>query len=294
MLEHRVSSVEHLLDRAEPLMLFALIVMITGVAAGTIGAMLGVGGAVLIIPMLNLGLGVPMFGAAAVGLFTVIGTSTSVATAPAARDLINVRLALVLLVASVAGALTGVHAIKYFISERTAEIIFGAAAVMVATVMFRRLDRRNVTRGDAIDIGRFGGRFYERESGGVVSYRIRRLPLAATASFTAGVVSSITGVGGGTVIVPALNTWCGVPMRAAATTSAFMIGITAVPGVIGHYQLGHLTTPNLAAAAVLGVLAGARVGLWVSQRTRSRALKLLMASLLALVGLRYLVLGGPS
>jgi hypothetical protein len=271
-----------------------LVVMLAGVVAGVLGALLGVGGAILIIPVLNLGLGLPMFNAATVGLFTVIGTSTSVTTAASARELINVRLALVLLIASVLGALSGVHAIKSFISERTAEIIFGAAALIVAVVMIRRIDTRNIITSGTTDIGRFGGRFHEMESGGVVSYRVRRLPVALSASFIAGAVSSITGVGGGTVIVPALNSWCGVPLRAAATTSAFMIGMTALPGVVGHYQLGHLATPHFAAAAVLGVLAGARGGLWVSRWTKSRALKLLMALLLLLVGMRYLVFGGPQ
>jgi uncharacterized membrane protein YfcA len=93
------------------------------------------------------------------------------------------------------------------------------------------------------------------------------------------------------ILVPVLNAWCGVPLRVAAVTSAFMIGVTAVPGVVGHYQLGHLTTPELAAGAVLGVLAGARLGLRLSSRAPVRYLKLLMAGLLVTVGLMYIVRG---
>jgi uncharacterized membrane protein YfcA len=84
-----------------------------------------------------------------------------------------------------------------------------------------------------------------------------------------------------------LNSWCGVPLRAAAATSAFLIGITAVPGVIGHSRMGDLTLPALAAAAVLGVFAGTRGGLWVSARAPVRSMKTLMAGILAVVGVWY-------
>ena len=81
-----------------------------------------------------------------------------------------------------------------------------------------------------------------------MTYRFKRLPLALAASFVAGNVSSLLGVGGGFIKVPVLNAWCGVPMRAAAATSAFMIGVTATAGAIIYYGHGVLV-PGLAAAA---------------------------------------------
>ena len=122
-----------------------------------------------------------------------------------------------------------------------------------------------------------------------MAYRVQRLPLAMAASLGAGVLSTLIGVGGGIVVVPVLNSWCGVPLRAAAATSAMLIGITAVPGVIGHYQAGHLTLPALAAAAVLGVLAGSRGGLWLSTHTPVRAMKILLAAILGALGVWYLL-----
>ena len=123
-----------------------------------------------------------------------------------------------------------------------------------------------------------------------MSYRVRRLPLAVASAGAAGIVSTLAGVGGGILIVPALNSWCGVPLRAAAATSAFMIGVTAVPGVVSHYRLGHLTDFDLVAATVLGVLAGTRGGLWLSGRVPVKWLKILMAVILAVVGIEYLVI----
>ena len=82
-----------------------------------------------------------------------------------------------------------------------------------------------------------------------MTYRVKRLPLALAASFVAGNVSSLLGIGGGIIKVPVLNAWCGIPLRAAAATSAFMIGVTATAGAIIYYGTGQLV-PALAAAAV--------------------------------------------
>ena len=267
------------------------LVVIAGVAAGALGALLGVGGAILIVPLVHVGLGYPIFTAATVGLMTVIGTSIGVSSSPDAQRIANVRLALLLLIASVAGALAGVHAVRSFVSEQAAELTYGISSLVIAFVMLRRLERRNITRGELVEGGPFDGCFDELESGCRVWYRVRRLPLAIAAAGVAGVVSSVVGIGGGMIIVPVLNAWCGVPLRVAAATSAFMIGLTAVPGVIGHYQLGHLTAPELAAGSVLGVLAGTRLGIWVSDRAPARWLKLLMAGLLVVVGVIYLLRG---
>ena len=96
-------------------------------------------------------------------------------------------------------------------------------------------------------------------------------------------VSGSLGIGGGILKVPLLNAWCGVPLRAAAATSALMIGVTAASAPIQYAN--HYIQPPLAAAAVLGVLAGSRFGLWFGGRAKARWLKLLLATILALVSI---------
>ena len=107
-------------------------------------------------------------------------------------------------------------------------------------------------------------------------------------SLLAGSISGLLGVGGGILQVPALNAWCGVPMRAAAATSAVMIGITAAASAPLYYGRGDIIPP-LAAAAVLGTFVGSRAGLWFGGRTRARRLKLLMAVVLGCVSLNYFI-----
>jgi uncharacterized protein len=117
---------------------------------------------------------------------------------------------------------------------------------------------------------------------------MRYLPLALVVSFAAGSVSGLLGIGGGILQVPALNAWCGVPMRAATATSAVMIGITAVASAPLYYSRGDIIAP-LAAAAVVGTLLGSRAGLRLAARSRAKWLKAFMAAVLAFVSITYLL-----
>jgi uncharacterized protein len=264
----------------------ALIIFVAGTIAGVLGALLGLGGGIFLVPFLNLALKFPISAAAAISLTTVIATSSSVSAARTGKQLINMRLGMVLEVATAAGSLLG-GVTAHMLAQTTIQKLFSAATAVVAVIMLSRLQRRNVLDA-SVDPGLLGGRFHEDESGGTVSYRVKRLPVAIGASFIAGNLSSLLGIGGGFIKVPVLNAWCGVPMRAAAATSALMIGVTAVATVPLHYANGYVHPP-LAAAAVLGVLAGSRIGFWQAGRVRAQWLKLLMAGVLAAVSITYLV-----
>lgn len=259
----------------------AFVVFVAGVVAGGLGGLLGLGGGVFLVPFLNLALGFPLRAAAAISLATVIATSSSVTAGRAGKQLINLRFGMLLEVATVAGSLFGGVTAQMF-AESTLQRLFGVVAIAIALAMFARLNRRNVILDPTVDPGRLGGRFFEDESGGPVTYRIKRLPAALVASFVAGNVSSLLGLGGGIIKVPVLNAWCGMPMRAAAATSAFMIGVTATGGAIIYYGRGDLS-PLTAAPAVLGVQLGSWVGLRLGQRASVKWLKLLMAALLVVV-----------
>jgi uncharacterized membrane protein YfcA len=268
----------------------ALIVFGAGVAAGGMGGLLGLGGGVFLVPFLNLALGFPLKSAAAISLTTVIATSSSVTAGRAGKHLINLRFGMVLEVATVGGSLLGGITAQLF-AETTLQRLFGVVALVVAAVMLRRLNRRNVILDPTVDPGRLGGRYFEAESGGLVSYRIKRLPVALAASFVAGNVSSLLGLGGGIIKVPVLNAWCGMPMRAAAATSAFMIGVTASGGAIIYYGHGDLQ-PMAAAPAILGVQLGSWAGLRLAQRASARWLKMLMAAILVIVSVMMLLRSG--
>jgi uncharacterized membrane protein YfcA len=108
--------------------------------------------------------------------------------------------------------------VPYF-SDRFRELTFGITAAAIAAMLFIRGGKRNVLPPGHVDIGVLGGRFHDFDSGADVEYRVKRLPIAMVVSHIAGMLASFIGIGGGILIVPALNSMCGVPVRAAAATS---------------------------------------------------------------------------
>jgi uncharacterized membrane protein YfcA len=260
----------------------AAFIFAAGAVAGALGIVLGLGGGIFLVPFLTLVLGFPVKSAAAISLATVIATSSAAAAARAGNHLMNLRLGMLLEVATAAGSLLG-GITAQVVAESTLQRIFGVVAIAVAAVMLARVNRRNVISDPRADPGRLGDRFYDAESGAVVTYRIKRLPLALAASFIAGNLSSLLGIGGGVIKVPVLNAWCGMPLRAAAATSALMIGVTATGGAIIYYGRGDLQ-PLIAAPAVLGVQFGSWAGLRLAEHASAKWLKLLMVTILGIVG----------
>jgi uncharacterized membrane protein YfcA len=255
-----------------------------GAIAGGLGSLLGIGGGVFLVPLLHAGLGLDFKVAAATGLMTVIATSSAVSAGTAGRNLINLRLGMLLEMASAVGGLAAGITVER-LSNDTLSLMFAVVTAAIAILMVSRLDKRNVLEPSA-DPGPLGGRFYDEDSGREIVYRVRRLSVAMFASLLAGAVSGTLGIGGGILKVPILNAWCGVPIRAAAATSALMIGVTAAASAPQYFARGEINPP-VAAAAVLGVLLGSRAGLRAGGRARVKWLKLLMAVVLAAVSVLY-------
>ncbi len=262
-----------------------LLVIAAGAAAGGLGSTLGLGGGVFLVPFLNVALGFPLNVASGVGLMTVVATSCVVARGTDRSGIVNLRLGMVLQIAAAAGGYFGGRYARQ-IPEPVLQLTFSAVTAAIAGIMLSRLERRNIILDTSIAPGRFGGRFYDRESGQEVVYRTRRLTAAFGVSLVAGSISGLLGIGGGILQVPALNAWCGVPLRAAAATSAIMIGITAAASAPLYYAHGDIVPP-LAAAAVLGTFFGSRAGLWLGGRARARRLKIMMAGVLLFVSALY-------
>jgi len=268
----------------------AFVVFVAGAAAGALGALLGIGGGILLVPLLNIGLGLPIGAAAAISLATVIATSSTVTAGKAGQNLMNFRFGMLLEVATAAGSILGGFTAQV-LSAGFLQKLFAVVSGFGAVATVARSNKRNVIVDPGIDPGRFGGVMHDAETGGDVVYRIKRMPLALAASFVAGNVSSMLGVGGGVIKVPVLNGWCGMPLRAAAATSAFMIGVTASAGVIIYYINGQLP-PTGAASAILGVQLGSAFGLRFSSKVPIKTLKLMLATVLAVVSALMFFKGG--
>ena len=211
----------------------------------------------------------------------MIATSSTVTAGKAGQHLMNFRFGMLLEVVTAAGSILGGFTAQ-LLAPAVLQLLFAAVSGFGAVATVARSNQRNVILDPSADPGRFGGVMHDPETGGDVVYRIKRMPLALAASFVAGNVSSLLGVGGGVIKVPVLNGWCGMPLRAAAATSAFMIGVPASAGVIIYYVNGQIP-PTAAAAAILGVQLGSGFGLKFSSKLHIQRLKLLLAGVLAVV-----------
>jgi hypothetical protein len=259
-----------------------LLYIATGGATGLLGAMLGLGGGVFLVPLLTLGLGLPFRAAVTASLISVIATTSASSAVNIDRGLINMRLAMALEMATTIGGLGGGLAAA-LLTPKQLFLIFGATLAVMGVVMMMRSGRRNVIADLSVDPGALGGRIQEGEQTFV--YRVRRLPLALGASLVAGAISGLLGLGGGIIKVPVMNAFCGIPIRVAAATSAFMIGVTAAASVFVYYARGDMILPLCAAVAV-GALPGSIVGAHLSHRVEVKALKILLAVVLFAVGAR--------
>jgi uncharacterized membrane protein YfcA len=265
----------------------AALLFATGAATGLVGALLGLGGGVFLVPLLTLGFGVPIRAAIAASLISVIATASASATVNLNRGLVNMRLGLVLEVATSVGGLLGGLAASQ-LSQRQLFLTFAATLAVMGVLMARRSGKRNVIADLAVDPGVLGGRL--REGDTTFVYRVRRMPVALSSSLAAGALSGLLGLGGGIIKVPVLNTFCGIPIRVAAATSTFMIGVTAAASAFLYWSRGDVAL-SLTAAVCLGALPGSLLGAHLSERVHARYLKLLMAVVLLVVAVRMALEG---
>ncbi|HEX7154694.1 MAG TPA: sulfite exporter TauE/SafE family protein [Thermoanaerobaculia bacterium] len=244
-----------------------------GLAAGAFGALFGLGGGVLMVPLLVVALHIPIHNAIATSLLTVIATS-SAATARNVRDgIANLRLGVSLELVTVLGAIAG-GAIAGLIPPRVLMIMFATTVMLLAFMMFRGSEPPPLAEepADAGFLAQLHASYFDPKLGREVRYGVQRLPLALGVSTIAGTLSGLLGIGGGIVKVPTLSLYCGVPIKAAAATSNFMIGITAMASVVAYFGRGEVL-PTVTAASVLGVIAGSRAGLWLAERTHAEVLR---------------------
>jgi uncharacterized membrane protein YfcA len=259
-----------------------LLIFTLGLIVGALGSMLGIGGGVLLIPLLTGLFGIPIKTAIGASIVSVIATSSAAGVVYVGRGLAHTRLAMVLEIATTLGALAG-GLTAVLVSARLLAGLFGLILVYVIYSL-RRLPKEEI---EFRPTGLLDTHYVDPLTGQVVNYGVRKLATGLGASFLAGNVSGLLGIGGGIVKVPIMSLVMGVPMRAAIGTSNFMIGITAATSAIIYYQHGYLD-PQIAIPTALGVLAGAQAGTRLGGRLQSQRLKQIFQGLLIVFALQML------
>ena len=262
-----------------------------GFGAGVFGSLLGLGGGILIVPLLTVGFGVPFREAVGISLVCVIVTSSAAAGVYLERHTANLRLGMVLEVFTATGALLG-GLVAFALPERVLAGLFAALLGWTAFSMLRRSRVEAAASSPADPIDGPGAAGAEGAGGGPASpsltdeiagpgYRPRRLGAGAGGSLGAGVLSALLGVGGGIVKVPLMHLVMGVPLKVATATSNLMIGVTAAASAVVYLVRGGID-PYIAGPTAVGVFAGALVGSRLASRIDVRILRLLFVGVLAL------------
>lgn len=256
-----------------------LLLAASGVAAGAFGAMLGLGGGILIVPILTLGFGLPLPTAIGISLISVIATSTGAAAINVRAGRADVRLGITLGAGTVVGALVGA-VVAGLLPERAIAGIFAALLGYTAITMLRRLRAASPEGEPAVVVDPAAP-----DGPAAPGYRSRRIPVALGGSFVAGNLSGLLGVGGGIVTVPIIHLVMGAPMHVAVATSNFMIGITAAAGAYAYLFRGDVD-PRLAAPVVLGVAFGAAIGAAAAPRVQATWLSVAFVVVVAYVAVQ--------
>jgi len=247
--------------------------------------MLGLGGGVILVPVLTLVFGLNLDVAVAASAIAVVANSVSGSGYYLRARLTNVRLALILLVSTTAGALAG-GLLVVSLPEAVTKSLFALLLLYVAYVMARR--RVPAAPASSVEIVlppdpyRLAGRYQDVSVNEIVNYVPHGLRIGIPVSSLAGVASGMFGIGGGPITVPLLTLVMGVPVKAAASTSSFMVGLTASASALIYYTHGSVN-PRVSVAAVFGIIVGARIGARVSGRVHPTRLTLVFVVVLLLL-----------
>lgn len=254
-------------------------VALIGLMVGGLGSMLGIGGGVLLIPLLTGLLGLPIKTAIGASIISVIATSSAAGAVYVGHGMSHTRLAMVMEIATTLGAVAG-GITAVLISPNVLSGIFGAVLLYVAFSMSNKAGVEAYTTTGLMDTS-----YIDPKTDQVVDYGVQRLPYGLAASFLAGNISGLLGIGGGVIKVPVMNLIMRMPIRAAIATSNFMIGITAATSAVIYYQRGFVD-PRITIPTALGVLAGAQIGSRIGGKLQSSLLKNIFRVVLLLFSLQ--------
>ncbi len=250
-------------------------------AAGFLGALTGLGGGVVIVPLLTLGFGVDIRYAIGASLVSVIATSSGAASAYVREGYSNIRIGMFLEIATSVGALFGAF-LAGIITTKAIGIIFGVVLLYSAVQSVRGHREEPCDEGEGRDriasLLKMHGSYPTKE--GEQRYCVRNVPAGFGLMFGAGTLSGLLGIGSGAVKVIAMDQAMRIPFKVSTTTSNFMIGVTAAASAGVYLNRGYID-PGLAMPVMLGVLAGSLIGTRYLVSARTKSLRMVFAAVIA-------------
>ena len=250
----------------EIIILLGLIAL--GAGAGIMGAMFGLGGGVIFVPVLMLAFGLAPAEAAAVSLVGIVAGSVGASSVFVEKGLANVRLGLLLEVTTTIGAIAGAI-IAGLMEDWILSLVF--CGVMIYSAFRMILSPERVVEPKDSN-GRFSFKYVDEAHNEEIPYEVQNVGKGGLACVFAGMMSSMTGVGGGAIKVPVMNLIMHIPMKAASSTSSYMIGVTAFSGAVTYFFSGQLNLP-FAGAVAIGAFIGAIAGSYLARKIDTKHLR---------------------
>jgi uncharacterized membrane protein YfcA len=274
-----------------PVLLFTGLVFVGSFAAGLLGALTGLGGGVVLVPLLTLVFHVDLRYAIGASLISVIATSSGAASAYVREGFSSVRIGMFLEVATTIGAIFGAF-LASRVPTRALAVIFGTVLIYSAWLSWQQ-SRGSQQVEHAInpwsDRLRLSGSYPDGQ-GGETAYTVDRIPAGFATMFGAGTLSGLLGIGSGAVKVLAMDRVMRIPFKVSTTTSNFMIGVTAAASAGIYLHRGYID-PGLAFPVMLGVLAGSLLGARVLVRARVSILRNIFTIVILALGVEMIVNG---
>jgi uncharacterized membrane protein YfcA len=268
---------------------FSALVGIGSLLAGFLGALTGLGGGVVVVPMLALLFHVDIRYAIGASLVSVIATSSGAAAAYVREGYSNIRIGMFLETATTIGALTGA-AIALRVSGNAIAIVFGLVLLYSAYLSSRHREEHGaqLQSSKLAEKLRLGGTYPTPD--GKQAYSVTGVPAGYALMYGAGVLSGLLGIGSGAVKVLAMDQAMKIPFKVSTTTSNFMIGVTAAASAGLYLNRGYIA-PGITMPVMLGVLAGSIIGAKVLVKAKVTVLRYLFAVTIVALGIEMIVNG---
>jgi uncharacterized membrane protein YfcA/uncharacterized membrane protein len=269
-----------------------LLIFLGSIAAGLLGSLVGLGGGVLIVPLLTLVFGFPIYFAIGASIISVIATSSGAAAAYVRDHLTNIRVGMFLELATTIGAISGAF-LAGLLAPGLLSVIFGVILLVSAAPLVFKIGEE-LPQGVKNDRWskwlHLASSYPDHHLGRDVSYQVTRTPFGLAMMYVAGLISGLLGIGSGTFKVLALDALMRLPLKVSTTTSNFMIGVTAAASAGIYFSRGDIP-PLVAAPVALGILIGALIGARLLIHLSNKTLRVIFLPVIALSALEMILHG---
>ena len=268
-------------------MMLGLIVL--SMTAGLIGSLFGLGGGVIVVPVLTILYDMPAHDAIAISLVAIVAISAAGSATLVKERVANVRLGLRMEMGAAAGAVIGA-VIALYLNSSLLSLAFAFVMIYSAVYMLMRPEKKvsddDLSESDGVFV------YHDPRTGEDIRYRVRNQRTGMLGFFAAGITSPLSGVGGGAIKVPIMNIHMNVPMKVATATSSFVIGITAFTGAAVYFLSGVLDVQT-AAVVIVGAFVGSRMGVAILPKIDTASLRRYFSVVLIfLAAVMFLKAGG--